>query len=600
MFGTKPTSPVICSKQIRNNMYAHLFHKTALCLAILIVSQYSVLGQSRVSSTEQLRTVLMEDRDQGVILLDGDIYEVDDLEVKAGGVIKPAFGRKPKIVGRSFIANRNEEIDAGSGYWKMRVPDFKSGDYYVFDKEMKALPISGFHIMNDDGTPLIDSTIVVVDKGQMIIKIPLPSKYGFMKNKSKEELKNCVVKFGCWFRGVDLKNVYTDAQYLYGQSSNTYEFGLLHRYNYLPVTVNVFNYPGAELSSENVVFIDGENYLYVPNAITSVRVSTVSNLLCLMGNRELTIQNISFLGAHRAVLMNGASNKHIEKCSFSCLGKGIECYNGENNVFCGSSVVNCTFEHLYTAMAISFKGCDNVIIKNNRVDNVGIYTKGWYGAIAASGNGFLVENNTITDFCYCGISLGNSEHYGKEKIVGVVRNNVIDNIANYGHPETQAIDGGGIYVYANIDQLEISNNIVRNLGFENSWLRGIFLDGGAPNCTVTNNLVYNIYPSEYAMFAPYYNKSEHCTRNNSFEGNIVLGKWYVGCNPDNGNVRLKNNFTTTAPVIQQKDMVIEENNQEINAVVQPDGKVMVDRGTKVKKGSFGKNIRKMLNNRKRL
>lgn len=581
-------------------MTFHLFQKTILCLAILIISHSSLLGQTRVSSTEQLRAVLMEDKDQGAILLDGDIFEVDDMEVNAGGVIKPAFGRKPKIVGKSYIANRNEGIEAESGYWKMKVPNFKCGDYYVFDNKLKALPISGFHIMNDDGTPLIDSTVVIVDKEQKIIKIPLPSKYGFMKNKSKEELKNCIVKFGCWFRGVDMKNVYSDARYLYGQSFNTYEFGFIHKYNYLPVTVEVFNYPGTELSSENVVFIDGKNYLHVPNAVTSVRVSTVSNLLRLKGNRELTIQNISFLGAHRAVLMNGASNKHFEKCSFSYCGKGIECYNGENNVYCGSSVANCTFEHLYTAMAVSFKGCDNVIIKNNRVDNVGIYTKGWDGAIEASGNSFLVENNTITDFCYCGISIGNSEHYGKEKVVGVVRNNVIDNIANYGHPETQAIDGGGIYVYANIDQLEISNNIVRNIGFENSWLRGIFLDGGVPNCSVTNNLVYNIYPSEYAVFAPYYNKGEQCTRNNSFEGNIVIGKWYIGCNPDNGNVRLKNNFTTTVPVFQQKDMVIEENNQEIKAEVLSNGKVMIDRGKKVKKGSFGRDIRKMFNNRKRL
>lgn len=572
-----------------------IYHLT-LCVAATSIIHLSVFGQTRVSSSEQLRIVLMEDKNQGVILLDGGIFEIEDLEVKAGGVIKPAFGKRPKIVGKSFIANENKGETAEDGYWKVKVPGFKCGDYYVFDKKLKDLPISGFHIINDDGTPLIDSTIVIVDKEQMIIKIPLPSKYGFMKNKSKEELKNCIVKFGCWFRGVDLKNVYTDAQYLYGQSSNTYEFGMLHRYNYLPVTVNVFNYPGTELSSENVVFIDGENYLHVPNAITSLRVSTVSNLFCLNGNRKLTIQNISFLGAHRAVLMNGASNKHFEKCVFSYCGKGIECYNGENNVYCGSSVVNCTLEHLYTAMAISFKGCDNVIIKNNCVDNVGIYTKGWYGAIAASGNGFLVENNTITDFCYCGISLGNSEHYGMEKIVGVVRNNVIDNIANYGHPETQAIDGGGIYVYANIDQLEISNNIVRNIGFKNSWLHGIFLDGGAPNCSVTNNLVYNIYPSEYAVFAPYYNKSDHCTRNNLFEGNIVLGKWYVGCNPDNGNVRLKNNLTTTVPVFQLEDMVVEENTREIRAEVQSDGKVIIDCRTIVNKREYGILIRKLLNN----
>lgn len=575
-------------------MAVHLFHKTILCFSILFVSQLSGLGQTRVSTPEQLRTVLMEDKDQGVVLLDGDVFEIDDLEVKAGGVIKPAFGRKPKIVGKSFIANRNKGETAEVGYWKVKVPGFKCDDYYVFDKELMALPISGFHIMNDDGTPLADSTIVIADKGKMIIQIPIPGKYDFLKNKSKEELKNCIVKFGCWYRSVDLKNVYTDARYLYGQSFNTYEFGFIHKYNYLPVTVEIFNFPGIEPSLENVVFIDGDNYIHVPNEISVVRVSAVSNLLRLKGNRELNIQNISFLGAHQAVVMNGGSNKQFEKCTYSCLGKGIECYNGENNVFCGSSVVNCTFKHLYTSMAVSFKGCDNVIIKNNRVDNVGIYTKGWYGAIAVSGNDFLVENNTIKDFCYCGISIGNSEHYGKEKVVGIVQNNVIDNIANYGHPETQAVDGGGIYVYASIDQLEISNNIVRNIGFDNSWLRGIFLDGGAPNCSVTNNLVYNIFPSEYAMFAPYYNKGEHCTRNNSFEGNIVLGKWYIGSNPDNGNVSLKNNFTTTVPVFQQKGMVVEENTQEIRTVVRSDGKVMIDRGIKVKKRNFSRFIRRQL------
>ena len=581
-------------------MFGRLLLKITLCIAALLSSQFYIWGQIRVSTTEQLTTVLMEDKDQGIVLLDGDVFEIDAIEVKAGGVIKPAIGRSPKIVGRSLFANRNEGEDAERDYWKMNVPDFKGGDFYVFDKGLNALPISGFHITKDDGSPLIDSAIVVVDKKQMIIKIPLPSKYSFMRNKSKEELKNCIVKFGCWFRSVDLKNVYSDSRYLYGQSSNSYEFGFIHKYKYLPVTVEVFNYPGTELSSGSAVFIDGDNYIHVPNETTVARLTVVDNILLLKGNRELIIQNISFLGANLAVGMNGASNKHFENCTFSYCGKGIECYNGEANVYCGSSVINCTFEHLYTAMAVSFKGCDKVLIKDNHINDVGIYTKGWYGAIAASGNDFLIENNIITDFCYCGISVGNSEHYGKEKVVGVVRNNVIDNIVNYGHPETQAIDGGGIYVYANIDKLEISNNIVRNIGFDNSWLRGIFLDGGAPNCSVTNNLVYNIYPGEYAVFAPYYNKGEHCTRNNTFENNIVLGKWYIGSNPDNGNVRVKNNFTTTAPVFQQKNMVIENDNLEIKAVVQADGKVVIDRGVKVKKSDFGKAIRKIFNNRKRL
>ena len=83
--------------------------------------------------------------------------------------------------------------------------------------------------------------------------------------------------------------------------------------------------------------------------------------------------------------------------------------------------------------------------------NIVIYTKGWYGALASSSNDYLVENNRITDFCCCGISLGNSEHPGKEKVVGVMRNNLIDNIDNHGHPGLKAIDGGGVYVHANID-----------------------------------------------------------------------------------------------------------------------------------------------------
>lgn len=581
-------------------MFSRVLHEITLCIAVLITSCFPVLGQTRVFSSEQLTNVLMKDEDKGVILLDGDIFEIGDVEVNVGGLIKPAFGRRPKIVGKSFNANINKGVDAESGYWKILVPDFNCGDYYAFDNELKALPISGFHIMEDDGTPLIDSTIVVVDKEQMVIKIPLPDNYSFMKNKSKEELKNCIVKFGCWYRGVDLKNIYTDSHYLYGQSSNKYEFGLIHRYMYLPVTVEVFNYPGCGLSSEKCVFIDSDNFLHIPNEIKFARVSSVENLLRLKGNRELTIKSISFLGSNQAVIMHGASNKHFENCTFSYCGKGINCYNGENNVYSGASVINCNFEHLYTAMAISFKGCDDVIIKNNRVDNVGIYTKGWYGAIEASGNNFWVEKNTITDFCYCGIRVGNSEHYGKEKVVGLVRNNVIDNIANYGHPETQAIDGGGIYVYANIDHLEISNNIVRNIGYENSWLRGIFLDGGAPNCFVANNLVYNIYPGEYAVFAPYYSINEYCTRNNYFEGNIVLGKWYIGCNPENGNVHLKDNFTTIPPTFQQKEMVIEHNNQIIKAVVQSDGRVMIDRGTRVKRRNYSKAIRKLFTNRNKL
>ena len=61
-------------------------------------------------------------------------------------------------------------------------------------------------------------------------------------------------------------------------------------------------------------------------------------------------------------------------------------------------------------------------------------------------------------------------------LTGVICDNVVDNLANYGNADKQLTDGGGIYIIAHTDGVVIENNIVRNIGYAGCELWGIFVE----------------------------------------------------------------------------------------------------------------------------
>ena len=56
-----------------------------LSIALLLLVQNYAYSQHVVKTNDELIALLVEDKDQGVILLDGELFQMGGMVVKAGG-----------------------------------------------------------------------------------------------------------------------------------------------------------------------------------------------------------------------------------------------------------------------------------------------------------------------------------------------------------------------------------------------------------------------------------------------------------------------------------------------------------------------------------
>ena len=288
-------------------------------------------------------------------------------------------------------------------------------------------------------------------------------------------------------------------------------------------------------------------------------------------------------------------NKHIFNCTFKNCGSGVYCDYGVTNKEGKCSVRKCRFENLYNNSAITFVGCDDVVISNNTIHNTGTVNKNGC-TIQVGGDNFMVENNTVSCYSYIAIYAGITRVYAAARLTGIIKGNIVDNAENWGKADKQLTDGGGIYVITHTDGVVIENNIVRNIGYEGCELWGIYLDDGAYNCTVRRNLVYNLWPGQYAMTARYVGECEHTCMNNIFEDNIFIGPCKMAGNRKGyGNKTIiRNNFIAGDLYTQGDEFVSLEGNKFVTATVRNDGKIVLGKSSKLKKSFFSKNIRKLI------
>ena len=178
----------------------------------------------------------------------------------------------------------------------------------------------------------------------------------------------------------------------------------------------------------------------------------------------------------------------------------------------------------------------------------------------------------------------------------MICDNVVDNVANYGNAECQLTDGGGIYVITHTDGVVIENNIVRNIGYEGCELWGIYLDDGAYNCTVRRNLVYNMWPGQYAMTARYVDECERSCMNNVVEGNIFIGPCKIAGNRKGYGSKtiIRNNYMSGELNTQGDEYVSLEGNKIVSAIVREDGRIVFGKGNRIKKRGFTRRIKKLI------
>jgi len=319
-----------------------------------------------------------------------------------------------------------------------------------------------------------------------------------------------------------------------------------------------------------------------------------NNILTLKTYRKLKIEGITFVGSMTPIEIQGG-NKYISNCTFKNCGSGVHCDFGVTNRVSGCSVTNCNFENLYNNNAITFVGCDNVVVANNITHNTGTVNKSGC-VIQVGGDNFKVENNSIREYSYIGIYAGISREYAAARMTGYIKNNLVDNLENWGKADKQLTDGGGIYVIAHTDGVVIENNIVRNIGYEGCELWGIYLDGGAYNCIVRRNLVYNLWPGQVVVASVVVDECERSCMNNIFENNIFIGSCKIAGNSQGFGDKtiIRNNYIAGDLITQGDENINLRGNKYVSAAVGKNGKIYSGKGEKIKKKGFTRSIKKLI------
>lgn len=567
------------------------FPEHLACLSLILICFSSMAAVQKdspivVRTSEELRAILTKDADFGTILLDADEFELEDVLVKAGGVIKPYPKRSPLIVGRHISS-----VEDG-----MKVDGYDGGDFYLLDGQDNVLPVSSTNAIAAGGNITITpADVAKIDDKTFKLRIEIPDCKKVLLNKTQEELRNCTLKCSYWFLCFDISNLYSDDQYIYGNAKNSYFYNILVSYAPRPnATLDFFNIP----VDSNGFYIDTDDRVHnVPSGRGNVNLYYSTSIMKLAGSRSLTLEGLTFCGSRNPLELcyRGSSNKTVQNCSFHHCGNGVWCNNGIANYPLNVTVKDCTFREMYNNSCIQLEGNDGVTVTGNKTYHTGLMNKG-LSVISVSGQNFNVSDNDVRAFSYIGIRVGNTRDFGVEKISGKVSRNYIDNSENFGNGNVCLSDGGGIYVYTHNDDTEISNNIVCNNGFKNGWERGIFLDDGAYNVKVVGNLIYNIY--EETIHARYVQSIERSCINNEFRDNILLGdcKMFGNFEGKGKKTRISGNYIK-GKIISDPEYTTSVNNVFIRALV-IDGKPYIDKGAKLNKSKYPKFILKHLNIKK--
>lgn len=216
---------------------------------------------------------------------------------------------------------------------------------------------------------------------------------------------------------------------------------------------------------------------------------------------QLDISNISFAGnsdgSHALIELNDvrASTLKIHDCHFSAVHSDLLNLNATSNVtFCNNYVTDCYKEGVYSDNA-SFA----TIVEYNYFSECGKYLDNTF-CVTCKGSDYHVAYNTFKNFGYGAVGLG--LWYKTPKVYpcnGVVEHNVIfydlDYFLNY--QQHTLMDGGAIYVWTQNDNAVITHNLVHHyVGMADN--RGIFLDDGACNVMVYENMVLHI-PNSFCI-----------------------------------------------------------------------------------------------------
>jgi len=249
----------------------------------------------------------------------------------------------------------------------------------------------------------------------------------------------------------------------------------------------------------------GKFYMYfgaINPTTKTVKVATLDNLAVAGSGEDFTtIDNIFFTGSIKEALRFYWDNNHfiIQNCTIQFAGLDGIYLAGTNGTISGNTLSDCNRIGI-------FSQCSTVTISGNTLTNIyfiegqgniGDFGK---GAIRVLSDNCIIQNNTIKNTCYNGISLST------DVMTAQIKNNYIENTC------ILLNDQGAIYLDAAKTSYLIYGNIILTSGGN-----GIYLDEYSTNVKVWNNTVAYCYGAGIKL---------HKANNNSIRNNTTF---------DNGN-----------------------------------------------------------------
>lgn len=190
-------------------------------LTLYFFISFGISAQTIVHTSEELRDILAQDKEVGVVSLDGDWFHIDGARVNMGGTIKPYRNRKPVLVGFQQTVNKGKDTKVKDGYWTAQVKGYGAANYFFLDESFDAIGRSRT-VNEKEHLHIKASDLQRISEETRSVKIIVPAGYTSLLNKSETALKNAMLKVGYWFVQMNISNLRSDGRYLYGQVDNLY------------------------------------------------------------------------------------------------------------------------------------------------------------------------------------------------------------------------------------------------------------------------------------------------------------------------------------------------------------------------------------------
>ena len=248
----------------------------------------------------------------------------------------------------------------------------------------------------------------------------------------------------------------------------------------------------------------------------------------------------------RLLTVNDTKLNTFEISGFDVIGAGNSaCVSISRSVFNGQMWVRDNRFSNLSSSAVIVNNSENICIFNNTINHtrgnallcIGRRITVWGNklkdigfmyqtmAIGFDGTDIHIQENTIEDFCYSAIAGGGLDDTKEQTFI--IERNLIKHSYTFveRYKERTVADGGGIYIGPQNTMGIIRNNVIQNITGIGSN-RGIFLDDGCKNLSIYGNLIigtansYDIdlrYCTTYERDIP-----DHNTRNIIIQ-NIMSG-----------------------------------------------------------------------------